>query len=182
MEQDPKELIILAKKGDKEAFGKLYSAYFVPVYRYIYVRVGEKAASEDLTQEAFLKVYNSLDRFEDIGKEPLSYFFTVARNLCIDYFRKKKEVSLETRAEQGWEVEDSSDDPEEQVMREETGQVVRKAILQLNDSQREAVLLRFVNDFSYAEIAQILGKREVAIRQAVSRALKALKKILKGKI
>ena len=89
-EIDAKELMRLAKDGDSEAFGLLYSKYFVPVFRYIYLRLKNKEEAEDLAQTVFLRVYKSLTRFRDQGKEPLAYFFTIARNAIIDYWRKKK--------------------------------------------------------------------------------------------
>lgn len=87
---DPQEIISQAKKGDKQAFEKLYKLYFVPVFRYVYLRVNDKQLTEDITQEVFMKVYTSLDSYTDQGKDPLAYFFTIARNKVIDFYRQKK--------------------------------------------------------------------------------------------
>ncbi len=89
-EQNPKSLIESAKKGDRRAFDKLYELYFTPVYRYVYLRVKDKSEVELIAQDVFIKVYKSLSTYEVKTASPLSYFFTVARNTIIDYWRKNR--------------------------------------------------------------------------------------------
>src|SRR5262249_52813544 len=89
--KSPKELMSLAASGDREAFGVLYAQYFTPIYRYIYVRVKTAEIANDLAQTVFLKVFERASEIE-APENPLSYFYTVARNLVIDHWRKKKET------------------------------------------------------------------------------------------
>lgn len=175
---DTKKLILRAKSGDREAFGQLYSQFYVPVFRYIYLRVSDKKEAEDLTQEVFLKTYRSIDRYRDTGSDPLAYFFTVARNSVIDFYRKKKETSLEGN-EEVLQIPDFKNDPEEEFSKSETKEKIMKAISHLSDEQKEVVILKFINDLPNSEIAQLLNKNEPAIRQIQHRALENLGKILK---
>jgi RNA polymerase sigma-70 factor (ECF subfamily) len=175
-EIDAKELMRLAKDGDSEAFGLLYKKYFVPVFRYIYLRLKNKEEAEDLAQTVFLRVYKSLPRFRDQGKEPLAYFFTIARNAIIDYWRKKKD----------WKLDDDEDTDKKEVNVNnneaerisdlcDNAELVQKALSELEDVRREVIVLRFMEGFSNKEIAELIGKSEEAIRQIQCRALKFLR-------
>jgi len=89
---NPEKLMERAKNGDAEAFSRLYEIYFAPVFHYIYLRVKDKETAEDLMQDIFLKIFRSIRNYQKEGISPLAYFFTVARNRVIDYWRKKKEI------------------------------------------------------------------------------------------
>lgn len=179
-QNDPKVLIQLAKSGDTEAFGRLYELYFAPVFRYIYFRVKNKEEANDLVQTVFLKVFHSLSNFREQNKSPLAYFFTVARNAVIDRWRAKKEVLLDDPESVLGQIPDKANSPLELVEKEETSQVVRRAIKQLADDQQEVIVLKFINEMPNKEIASLLGKTEEAVRQLQCRALRALRQILKN--
>jgi len=177
---DPRELILLAKAGNSEAFGSLYKLYYTPIYRYIHYRLKDKDEVPDLVQTVFLKVYNALSSISETTKEPLAYFYTVARNTLIDYRRKKKDIYI------------LDDEFAPDVVSEERGadeifddtsmfESVRSAMKELSKEQQEVLTLKFIQDLSYKEIAQILGKREDAVRQLQSRGLKILKDTLDKK-
>lgn len=162
-----------AKGGDREAFGVLYARFFTPVYRYIFVRVGNPSDADEIAQDVFLKSLAAFVRFEARGDSPLPYFFTIARNLIIDRSRKKR-----------WEPEDpavldreraAGDNPSGDAMRREDAEQLRAAIEILPESEREAVTLRFLSELSYKEIAATTGRSEDAIRQSVSRGLRSLR-------
>lgn len=172
---DPKDLIKKAKNGDNEAFGKLYETYYVPVLRYIYFRIKKKEDTQDLVQVVFLKVYESVEKYEDRGKDPLSYFFTVARNTVIDYQRKKPVLKLYEETQLEGEEKYS---PEYFARINEETEIVDKAIKTLKGEQKEVILLKYIAGFSNSEIAKQIGKSEDSVRQIQHRALK----ILKGKL
>ena len=92
---DAAKLMDQAREGDQGAFSLLYEQYATPLYRYIYFRVTRKEDSEDILQTVFLKAYRALPKFRNQGKNPLSFFYTIARNAIIDYRRKKKDVRSE---------------------------------------------------------------------------------------
>jgi RNA polymerase sigma-70 factor (ECF subfamily) len=173
---DPKELIRLAKSGDEKAFGQLYELYYVPVYRYIYLRIGRREETEDLLQIVFLKVYQALPRYQERGYTPLAYFLTVARNAITDHFRAQKNLVRPDNLMRTLESLPSSEDLEEGVEKKEEDLILHQAIEQLPETQQEVVILKFINGFSNAEISRMLGKTEVAVRQIQHRALQLLRK------
>ena len=177
---DPKILIKRAKDGDKDAFGQLYKIYFVPVFRYVYLRVGTKEEAENIAQEVFLKVYKNVENYNDQGKDPLAYFFTIARNQVIDFYRKKKPISLDQNLPVLEKLETSFGDPETTLDQNEKARTLNAAIQSLNDIQREVVILKFINGFENSQVAEILDKSEEAIRQIQHRALEVLRQKLEG--
>lgn len=179
---NPQDLLYKAKQGDSEAFGSLYEAYFTPIYRYIFWRLRNKELTEDLVQTVFVKVFQKIDQFKDQGKNPLAYFFTVSRNLIIDYQRKSKAVSLEELAVQGFEAPDKKRGLAEDVGDKLKLEKIIKALEDLAEDQREVIIMKFINDLPNEEISRLTGKKEAAIRQLQCRALKILKEKFKPEI
>ena len=175
---DPKALMRLAKGGDSEAFNCLYELYFVPVFRYISLRVKNKEEAEDLTQNVFLKVYRSIPDFQEQNKPPLAYFFTIARNTLIDSWRKKKDSTVNLEAIS--ETPDPGANPQESTEKRVAAQAIRQIIQNLTEDQREVIILKFINEMPNNEIARLLEKSEDAIRQLQCRALKALREQIKN--
>ena len=170
-----KELIISAKNGDKHAFEEVYSAYYIPLYRYILTRIKNKQESEDMTQTVFIKIWSSLPTWNESHTSPLSFFFTVARNTLIDYFRKnsrrKEVVSDEIVAKE------SESHTSDLSSAKELKEVLTQAISKLSEDQQEVINLIYTHDRTYTEVAEITGKNEDAIRQTHSRAIKKLREI-----
>lgn len=176
---DPQLLLERAQQGDSAAFGILYEQYYTPVFRYVFFRVKDKDEAEDLAQTVFLKVFRSVHRYQNVGKNPLAYFYTVARNTLIDYWRKERPVVL--------------DDPDDLIVKmdaraaehpvrqfADTGDLraIREALHRLTQDQQDVITLRFLDDLSTKEIAELLGKTEEAVRQLQSRALRSLRRFL----
>ncbi|MDD4902464.1 MAG: RNA polymerase sigma factor [Patescibacteria group bacterium] len=172
---DPGVLMKKAKEGDDEAFSLLYEAYFSPVFRYIYFRVQDQAIAEDLTQTVFLKVYEKLPVYEDQDRPPLAYFFTIARNKVIDHWRKNKEVKLPDAENFLAQVPDPAANAEELLSRAGAEKMVSQALEILSEDQREAIILKFINELSNREIADLLDKNEEAVRQLQCRGLRNLR-------
>lgn len=173
-----KRLMQLAKEGDTEAFGRIYEIYFLPVFRYIYFRVQDRVEAEDLTQNVFLKIFNSIENFRVQDKSPLAYFFTVARNTVIDYWRKKKNIAESDNTKRIVNMPDSQKDPKKLLEEREKEETVLEAIKHLTEDQQEVIVLKFIQGFSNKEISKILGKTEDAIRQIQCRALRVLREHL----
>lgn len=169
------ELMQKAVAGDTEAFGLIYEAYFSQIYRYIYFRVQNVAVAEDITQAVFLKVFEKLPDYQDRQRPPLAYFFTVARNKVIDYWRKNKRVESLDAENDLSKITDTTDTAEEIVSRTIAGEEISRALEKISESEREVVILKFLNELSYPEIAKLLKKNEAAIRQLASRGLKNLR-------
>lgn len=137
--------------------------------KYCYAKVSNRELAEDITQETFLKFWQT-KTYQSMGKE-MAYLYTIARNLCLDYLKKKKE-------ELPGEDEFFENIPDENAKLEETVLnriLLRKALNHLGAEDREIVLLHFVSELSVTDIGKILG----ISRFAVHRRLKAAKEILK---
>ncbi|MBI2268355.1 MAG: RNA polymerase sigma factor [Candidatus Blackburnbacteria bacterium] len=168
-------LVIRAKRGDKNAFGKLYNLYFKKIYRYVYYSIYGHELSEDITQNTFLKAWKSLPSFTVEKGTFQAYIFMIARNLVTDYQRKRKEISLEV-------IEDttfSEEDLAEQISREQNKDMVQNVLSGLNGFEKQIVILRFFEELSFSEIARVIGKKEGALRVQIHRILKKLAERLK---
>lgn len=174
-QDDPKALMRLAKNGDDDAFGRLYQIYFTPVFRYIYLRTRNKEETEDLVQNVFIKVFKSIGSFQEKGVPPLAYFFTVARNIVIDHWRKKKDILAGDPEKILNRIPDPSESPHELSEKKDNEKMISRAIEELTGEQQEVIILKFINEFSNREIAVFLGKTEAAVRQLQCRALKNLR-------
>lgn len=170
-------LVLRAKSGDKQAFAEIYETHLTPVYRYLYVRLQNREEAEDITQETFLKAYQALDRFEATRDNFLPYLFTVARNLLINR-GKKKRPDVQPPEELDRIV--GTGDTAWYTEQEERKKTIMGALEILSESEREIIELRFFGEQTYAEIAELSGKREDAIRQHVARGMKKMRLHLEG--
>ena len=171
---DLSALVEKAKKGDTHAFGEIYDALVTPIYRYIYYRVDSQVA-EDLTEETFLKTWNSLKQYKQ-GKHPFSsWVFRIAHNLICDYYRKNQPLS---------EVDENMADPQEYLHPERTLNIkfneikLKKAIKELPQNYQEVIVLKYINEADNETIAKTIGKTEGAVRTLQFRALKQLRTLL----
>lgn len=136
------------------------------IYRYCYFKVHSRETAEDITQETFLRFFESRN-YEDSGK-PLHYLYTVARNLCIDEYRRKKEDALEN--------EIPENDLEDHMLTKIT---LKTALSQLNEMDRELLLLRYVNEVPVSEISKIYNISRFAAYRKILHAVKSLKSKLR---
>lgn len=172
-------LIRRAQKGDSSAFGDLYEAYLTPIFRFILLRVKNKADAEELTQITFLKAWNGMRGYTHQGRPFTSWLYTIARNTVIDHWKKKKEAHIESNEEYFYELRDHVATPHEASETRERDAALRGMMDSLSPDQQEIITLKFINDLSNKEIAEITGKTEDAIRQLQFRALKILREKLK---
>lgn len=173
------ELIALAEKiqsGDRDAFGLFYDAYVDKIYRYIYFKVQPEDV-EDLTEMAFLKVWDNIALYKK-GTAPFtSWVFRIVHNMIVDYYRLKRRVFDLN--------DDTADDrldanPKELTEQNLTQMQVRLALNQLRPIYQQILIMKFITGLSNDEIAAALQRRSSAIRVLQFRALKALKKVLKN--
>lgn len=137
------------------------------IYRYCYFKVKNRDIAEDLTQETFLKYFNQTS-YINKGK-PLAYLYTIAKNLCIDFYRKSsKEESLNEELL-------GSDD----VSAFETNFTVKQAVFTLPIDLLEILLLRYANELSINEIANIMEISRFSVYRKLNKALDLLKSVLR---
>ena len=167
------ELMILYQKGEIGAFNCLYDKYKSLVYGYLHKRVNKLTEVDDIFQNVFLRLHHSRSRYKsEFPFEP--WLFAVLRNSLIDRYRKKRKeyhnVSLD-----GLEVIPSALQVEDKHNLD--GLLPKNA--DLTNNQRQAIMLRYGEDFSFEEIAHRLETTSSNARQLVSRALKRLRKHIK---
>lgn len=175
---EPEELMRRAKDGDGASFGRLYSEYYVPVFRYLYGRVRNKELASDLVQTVFLKIYEAMPRVRP-NSAPLKYFFTVARNTLIDHWRRKKDLIIGSEGEDVFAaIPDAGPSQIEIVEGVEISARLNKALGCLNEDDREIIALKYFGGLSAREIGDELELNEDAVRQRQCRALKILRQVI----
>ena len=172
-EQDERTLVERAITRDQEAFGALYNRHVSRVYRHVYYMVGNPAEAEDLTAQAFLQAWKAIERYQVRGAPFVSWLMRIAHNLGVSHLRSKKPSTelpetLVDRSREG--------NPAEVLQRQADGERVREAIMHLRDEHRRVIILRFIEDLDYREVAEIVGKSVPAVRVIQHRALNALRK------
>lgn len=171
--QEEEQLVRRAQAGDQDAFACIYQAYFERVYRYTRVRLGSSADAEDLTEQVFLNMIQSLSGFKWRGVPFSAWVFRIARNAIIDHLRrcaKNKNVSLDE------EICSTRTDPQDTLQQILTREELVVAINKLTQAQREVIALRFVAELSTMETAQAMGKSLVAVKALQHSALAALRR------
>lgn len=173
------ELMKLVQAGDFSPAGEIFDRYSARIYNFTYRFLKNAEAAEDATQEVFVKMLKYAKQFN--GDAKLStWLFSIAANLCRDHLRKadnkhkESEETLLTLAAPREEGPDRALETREDELR------VQKALALLTPEQREAILLSRYQGLSYAEIAQIAGCSEGAVKTRVFRAMETLKKALTG--
>lgn len=179
LEENEREIICRAQQNPC-SFAPLYDHYFPKIYNYIYHRVQNAQLTEDLVAETFYKAIANIHKFrwQGEGYSFAGWLYTIARNQVIDQFRRQEPLLLD---EGGWDhITPGSGNPEEKVLQKVTRDELLRAIQTLSPNQQDALLLRFLEGLKIKEIAQVLEKKEGAIKALLFRGLKNLRKKLEG--
>lgn len=169
-------LVLRAIQRDQDAFGELYDRHVVRVYRHIYYMVGNAAEAEDLTAQTFLRAWEAIERYQVRGAPFVSWLLRIAHNMGVSYLRSKRDSS---ELHDGIVDTKERRDPEWSYQQTAEEELVREAILKLREEQRQVIILRFIEDLDYKEVAEIIGKSVAAIRVIQHRALNSLRKQMK---
>ena len=173
-------LAVRMKKGDRKAAAALYEDLLPKVYGFFFTRTGRKEIAEDLSQDIFLKLVERIESFDENRGRFVVWFWQVARNLLIDYYRGKKELTFSAFEEgvvEAMAIEEVSDLDGRMRYRK-----VQHFLTTLGDEEKELFELRYVAEMSYREIAAILGKSEGALRIASLRIKEKIKKEFENEI
>jgi len=173
--EEEARLVARAKRGDSAAVGEIYERHHTAVYRYVYYRVGDETLAEDLTATVFVRMVESIGRFQYRRRPLLTWLYTIARHAVIDHHRRNGVVGtipLDERLLEG------GHDVEEAVDRALTRERLVKAMGHLTEDQRQVVLLKFIEGLSNDQAARILGKTVGAVKSLQHRALAALERAL----
>ena len=174
---DEENLVRLAQQRDEKAFAQLYEAYFDRIYRYIRIRIGDVTEAEDMTQQVFLKVLQSISSFRWAGKPFSAWLFRIAHNQVVDHLRKKTKRTT-VPLEEAPPMVATSPDPEDIVAIKLEMEQVAIAARDLTEAQREVISLRFAGGMSIAEVAKSMGRSEGAIKALQHSGILVLRKKL----
>lgn len=159
----------------EKRFLDAYETYADAIYRHCYFRVYEKNLAEDLTQETFIKTWNYLVQGKEIDNIK-AFLYKVAVNLVIDYKRKKQSLPLDDMKEKQVSLRHST--VEEGFMNTVEMHRIIEKMDQLEDSYREVITMRYINDLSPVEIAEILQITPNAVSVKINYAIKKLKQVI----
>jgi RNA polymerase sigma-70 factor (ECF subfamily) len=156
-----------AKQGDREALRYLYVRYSDNVYSYVSSIVRNHHEAEDVTQQVFAKLIDSLRHYEDRGAPFLSWLVRIARNAAIDQLRSRRAIPLADPIQ--------AHAPAQEAAARDRHESLRSALETLPDDQREIIVLRHVGGLRPAEIAARLGRSESAVNGLHHRGRRALR-------
>ncbi|QSQ23975.1 RNA polymerase sigma factor [Pyxidicoccus parkwayensis] len=177
------ELMLLSAAGSEEAFEQLVRRHHSRLARYCGKSVGSASEGDELAQEALVRVWQARRDYQP--RAPFAVFMlTIARNLCRNRARDTGRRSRwQTEAAEGRLAavpSQSSPDVVEQMLEREQQRRVREALMELPDTFREVLLLRFDQELDYAAIARIVGDNEATVRTRVFRGVKKLRAKVTG--
>lgn len=173
---DDNRLIARAAGGDREAFGRLYERYALRVFRHAYFLTGDATLAEDITAQTFLNALEAIPRYETRGVAFTSWLLRIACNLVINY--KKSSKNGHATLPDTLEAPSAFYSPEASAQTKADGELVWEKVRGLSDEQRKVIVMRFLDDLSYEEIAAILGKSIGAVRVLQFRGLQNLRNLI----
>ncbi len=175
--QDEEGLIQRARQGDLAAVSELYNLHVARIYQYVRIRTGDDQTAEDITAEVFLRAIESLGSYDDHGAPFIAWLYKIAHARIIDFWRSTKRRQTapldDPLLQDGLVMNDDAIDVDFLQHRS-----LASALEQLTDDQQNVIILKFVQGLGNAEIAQILGKTEGAIKALQRRALETLARLL----
>ena len=173
MKDVEKEWLQQALHGDANAFGQLVEVYNQPVYNLCFRMLGDPYEAEDAAQEAFLRAYKSLKRY-DITRSFSTWLLSIAAHYCIDLIRKRRIWFIPIDTLDYREIRDPSPNPESSLSISEDQQQIQSLLESLSPTDRAAVVMRYWYDFSYDEISNTLNLSLSAVKSRLHRARRTL--------
>lgn len=173
-------ILIERAKTDKEAFGQLYERYVDKIYNYVYYRTSDVAEAEDLTARVFFRAMKHIGNYEDKGVPFSAWLYRIAHNLVANWYRDRSRrhiISLDDLVH--WHSHE--DGPEFLTQSMEDRETLLAAIRRLPADRQELLILKYVEQLTNAEIGEIMGRSEGAIKSLYHRTLLALRDDLRGK-
>ncbi len=169
-----------AGQGNREAFGVLYEMYVSRIYNYVYYRTGNPYDAEDLTARVFFRAMHHINNYQNRGLPFSAWLYRIAHNLVANWHRdnsRRPEIPLDD----GLITRYSGDDhPEVALLQNEERERLLRLIRRLPPERQQLLILKFVEHLSNAEIGQIMGRTEGAVKSLYHRTLLSLRDELAG--
>lgn len=172
---EERELLQLASRLDTNALAEIYDCYSPGLYRYAMRLLGDPDLAEDCVAETFMRLLKSLQDRHGPNDHLQAYLYRIAHNWIVDLYRHHEQTFELSDALPGGEI------PEEEAVRHMRQRLVRRAIRALSPDQQKVVSLKYLEDWSNAEIARTLHKTVGAVKSIQHRALASLHKLLAEK-
>lgn len=166
-------LVWKMKQGEEAAFEEFVRKYYGEILNYCAYRCADKAYAEDLTQETFVRFFGKLPKYHERGKAR-NYLYTIAGNLCRDYWRKRKEISLEGT---GLEERLESEDHQMESLLDQA--VMEWALQQLPEELCEVIVLHYFQGLKLREVAEVLKVGLPLVKYRIRQAKMQLEKLLR---
>ncbi len=177
-----------ALQGDQSAFARLRAKYSEPIHNLVYRMIREKDEVDDLTQEAFIKAFSSLQTYNDEYAFS-TWLYKIATNNCIDHIRRKKlqSFSIDKPIESkdgdiSFELPDSTYEPDRPIISLQRSRLLEEAIESLPEKYKIVIRMRHVEEREYQEIAEILDLPLGTVKAHIFRARELLYKFLKDRL
>lgn len=164
------------KEKAKELVNSLYDNHADAIFRFCFFKTGDREIAKDLTQDVFVKVFKHITKGEEISNEK-AFLYAIAKNVVIDFWRKKKSVKESDLPEGFMQSVPSQSNTE--IFAEY--QIFLSLLDKLSPTDREVIILRYVEDLSSKDMAEVLGQRENTVLVRISRATAKLKELSEGK-
>jgi RNA polymerase sigma factor (sigma-70 family) len=184
---EDKALIAQALQGNQDAYKRLMQKYHSAIYHLIVRMIGYQPEADDLTQEAFIKAFNSLETFNDEFAFS-TWLYKIATNNCIDHLRKRKlktfsiDKPLDHEGEHHYEIPDTTYQPDLHILQTQQSRAIQAAINDLPEKYRIVIVLRHQQEKSYEDIAEELNLPLGTVKAHIFRARELLYRALKGKV
>lgn len=170
-----RHIVRRAIQRDPAAFSELYSRHATRVQRHVYYLVRDLQVAEDLTAQTFLKAWQAIERYNERGTPVVAWLMRIAHNLAVSHLRARREHGALDEAI----VDHKRHGDPEAILEQSSDELsVREAVRHLHGEQRRVILLRFVEEKDYREVAQIIGKSVPAVRVIQHRAIGNLRRIM----
>lgn len=174
------ELLIRCQAGDNQAFAAILAKYQTPVYNLAWRILQDVEEAKDATQDIFIRIYQALPAYRFEARFS-TWLYRIATNLCLDRLRQRRKsplISWEPTILKAMRDESGKNDPEQSLIKRETQQLVQQAIRELPPKYRTVIALTYLQEFSYREIADIMG---VSVRTVETQIYRA-KAILRSRL
>jgi RNA polymerase sigma-70 factor (ECF subfamily) len=168
------DIVARVLKGEKQAYAMLVDAYKSPIYNLAYRMTGSSDDADDLTQDTFIRAYQYLWRY-DTRHKFFTWLYTLALNLIRSHLRKKNLYNKSSEELSAHLLSDKNPSPETELI--ET-QEIGVYLLRLEEESRALLIMKYMQELSFEEIAQITGKSLSAVKMSVYRGFEKLKDLM----
>ena len=172
-------LLTRALKADPDALGQIYDRFVDKIYRYVYHRVGSAGVAEDITGQVFMRMLEAIKAGRPWQTSFSGWLYRIAHNLVVDHYRRRSRASF-VDIDEAAPIHAPGGDPIQAAEMQLNRARLHAALTSLTDEQAQVITLRFLEELSIAETAEVMGKTEGAIKALQYRAILALKKVLQS--